>query len=80
MTTKINSLNIDLEQPYLYKGEILKINLGVLSYKHIVIYITNILELLNNTFFAGNALLENKSEMVAQSTGLNIFGIIARLL
>ena len=45
MTTKINSLNIDLEQPYLYKGEILKINLGVLSYKHIVIYITNILEL-----------------------------------
>lgn len=45
MTTKINSLNIDLEQLYLYKGEILKINLGVLSYKHIVIYITNILEL-----------------------------------
>ena len=45
MTTKINSLNIDLEQPYLYKGEILTINLGVLSYKHIVIYITNILEL-----------------------------------
>ena len=45
MTTKINSLNIDLDQPYLYKGEILKINLGVLSYKHIVIYITNILEL-----------------------------------
>lgn len=43
-------------------------------------YITNILELLNNTFFAGNALLDDKSKMVAQSTGLNIFGIIAQLL
>lgn len=43
-------------------------------------YITKILELLNNTFFAGNAFLEDKSKMVAQSTGLNIFGTIVQLL
>lgn len=43
-------------------------------------YTTNILDLLTNTVFAGNTLLEDKSEMVAQSTGLNIFGVTSVII
>lgn len=43
-------------------------------------YVSNILDLLNSTLFAGNSLLEQKSEEVTMSSGLNVFGIIAKVL
>ena len=59
-----------------YKSYVVLLGVSfVISY-----YITNILELLNNTVFVGNTFLENKSEMVTQSTGLNIFGVTSAII
>lgn len=60
---------------------------GIKSYAVVVVlsiiashYVSSILDFLNSSLFAGNSLLQHKSEDLAMSSGLNIFGIIVKVM